>query len=69
MFAGAITVPIYPTLTPPQAQYILKDSGARLLFVQSREKLAQMEDVLRGAPDISHVVLFAEDNAAAAPGL
>ena len=58
MFAGAITVPIYPTLTPPQAQYILKDSGARLLFIESREKLAQMEVVLRDCRDITQVVLF-----------
>lgn len=63
LFAGAITVPIYPTLTPPQAQYILKDSGARVLFVQSREKVGQMEDVLRASPEVSHVVLF-EENAA-----
>jgi len=58
MFAGAITVPIYPTLTPPQARYILKDSGARLLFIESREKLVQMEIVLRDCPDLSQVVLF-----------
>jgi long-chain acyl-CoA synthetase len=58
MFAGAIAVPIYPTLTPPQAQYILKDSGARLLFIESREKLVQMETVLRDCPDLSQVVLF-----------
>ena len=58
LFAGAITVPIYPTLTPSQAQYILKDSGARLLFIQSPEKLAQMQDVLRDTPNISHVVLL-----------
>jgi long-chain acyl-CoA synthetase len=66
LFAGAITVPIYPTLTPAQAQYILKDSGARVLFVQSREKLAQMEGVLRDSPKISQVVLF-EETAAGRP--
>ena len=63
LFAGVITVPIYPTLTPTQAQYILKDSGARVLFLQSREKLAQMEDVLRDSPDVLHVVLFGENAA------
>jgi long-chain acyl-CoA synthetase len=63
LFAGASTVPIYPTLTAPQAAYILKNSGARLLFVQSREKLAQMEEVLRAAPEVSQVVLFEENTA------
>src|SRR6267143_4622318 len=33
IFAGAVGVPIYPTLTPPQVAYILNDSGAHALFV------------------------------------
>ena len=36
LFAGAIDVPIYPTLTPAQVRYILNDSGARVLFVCRR---------------------------------
>lgn len=59
-FAGAIDVPIYPTLTPPQACYILKDSGARLLFVANYEKLAQLRDVLHDCPEVSQVVIFDE---------
>ena len=66
LFAGAITVPIYPTLTPPQAQYILKDCGARALFISNREKLLQMETVLRDCPAIENIILFdaqqSEDN-------
>ncbi|HEV7796549.1 MAG TPA: AMP-binding protein, partial [Pyrinomonadaceae bacterium] len=42
MFATAIDVPIYPTLTPPQVRYILKDSGARVLVVQNEEKFLQL---------------------------
>ena len=42
MFAGAIDVPIYPTLTPPQVRYILKDSGARVLALASHEKFLQV---------------------------
>src|SRR5712691_6420194 len=61
IFAGAIGVPIYPTLTPPQAAYILKDSGARVLFVSDRAKLDEIEAVLAECPALEHVVLFESD--------
>ncbi|HSH74727.1 MAG TPA: AMP-binding protein, partial [Longimicrobiales bacterium] len=35
--AGALDVPIYPTLTPAQIGYILEDSGARIVFASSPE--------------------------------
>src|SRR6266700_7070059 len=60
MLMGAIVVPIYTTLTPEQTAYILRDSGARAIFVSSDrhlkkilsirettavEKIAVMDDV------------------------
>src|SRR5258708_25287443 len=38
MFATAIDVPIYPTLTTPQVRYIFKDSHPLLLFLQTPHK-------------------------------
>lgn len=58
IFAGAVGVPIYPTLTPPQAAYILKDSGARLLFTSDGSKFDEIEAVLKECPAIEHVVVF-----------
>jgi long-chain acyl-CoA synthetase len=58
MFATAIDVPIYPTLTPPQVRYILNDSGARVLVVQNEEKLLQLREILTECPAIEHVVVF-----------
>jgi long-chain acyl-CoA synthetase len=61
IFAGAVGVPIYPTLTPSQAAYILKDSGARVMFVSDRAKFDEIETVLAGCPALEHVVLFESD--------
>ena len=36
---GIVNVPIYPTLTTEQTAYILKDAGARAIFVSSPEQL------------------------------
>jgi len=61
IFAGAVGVPIYPTLTPSQVAYILKDSGARALFVSTPAKLAEIEIVLRESGNVENAVLFDAD--------
>ena len=44
---GAVLVPIYPTLLPEGAAYIVADSGAKVLFVQGEQRL---EALLGAAP-------------------
>ncbi len=58
MFAGAIDVPIYPTLTPQQVRYILKDSGARVLVIQSVEKFLELREAVADCPAVEHVVFI-----------
>ncbi len=58
MFATAIDVPIYPTLTPPQVRYILKDSGARVLIIQNEEKFLQVREVLAECEALEQIVFF-----------
>ena len=46
---GAVTVPIYPTLTAQQAAYIIRDSGARVVIASSavqQAKIAAVRDSL-----------------------
>ena len=63
LFAGAIDVPIYPTLTPPQVRYILKDCGARVLAISNREKFDQMRGVLKECEALERVI-FLDSSAA-----
>jgi long-chain acyl-CoA synthetase len=58
LFAGAIDVPIYPTLTPSQVRYILNDSGARLLFVANERKFNEVREAVSSCPAVKHVVWF-----------
>ena len=54
---GAVDVPLYQTLTPEQMGFILRDSGARAIFVSSRDqytKLTQAGDL----PALEHVAVF-----------
>ena len=69
ILAGAIDVPIYPTLTPPQVRYILKDSGARVLMVQNEEKFLQVREAIAECDAIEHVVFFEEPPAGQTQGI
>src|SRR3984885_9658761 len=54
---GAVDVPLYPTLTPEQIGYMLRDSGAKVAVLSSREqydKLAAAGDL----PELEHVVVM-----------
>jgi long-chain acyl-CoA synthetase len=59
---GAATVPIYPTLPPDQAAFIVADSGARVVFVETAEQL----DGLRRheLPQVERLVLISRAAAA-----
>jgi long-chain acyl-CoA synthetase len=69
IFAGAIDVPIYPTLTPPQVRYILNDSGACILFLANRQKYDEIKEVLGECPEIQHVVFFDPEGVTSLAGL
>lgn len=69
IFAGTIDVPIYATLTPPQVQYILNDSGACVLFLANREKFIELKDALGECPQVKNIFFFEADGVTAEDGL
>ena len=55
---GAVTVPVYSTLTAAQARYILQDSGARIAFVSTAEQLDKLQRVRHELPALEAIVTF-----------
>jgi long-chain acyl-CoA synthetase len=46
LLLGAVTVPVYSTLTPEQTAYTLRDSGARVVFVSTELQLRKVQSIL-----------------------
>ena len=63
--AGAVTVPIYPTLSAAQARYVLDDSGARLAIVSTRPQLEKVQEVRHQLRALETVALMDGGGAAA----
>jgi long-chain acyl-CoA synthetase len=46
LLLGAVTVPVYSTLTPEQTAYTLRDSGASVVFVSTERQLRKVQTIL-----------------------
>ncbi|CAN5743452.1 AMP-dependent synthetase/ligase [soil metagenome] len=54
---GAVTVPLYQTLTADQIGYMLRDSGAKVAVVSSKEQYEKLEEA-GDLPDLEYVVVM-----------
>jgi long-chain acyl-CoA synthetase len=54
---GAVDVPLYPTLTPEQIGYMLRDSGAKVAVVSSAEQYENLK-AAGEVPDLQYVVVM-----------
>jgi len=66
--ARATDVPIYPTLTPQQTAYILRDSESVAVFCSTTAQLDKVLEVRGTLPGLKHIVVFDSGAAAQRPG-
>jgi long-chain acyl-CoA synthetase len=57
LLAGAVDVPVYPTLTSEQSEYIVRDSGARMAFVSTKAQFQKLLSIADQAP-LERIVVF-----------
>jgi long-chain acyl-CoA synthetase len=58
LFAGAATVPLYTNASPAQATYILRDSGAKAIFVSNAALLDRALAAQKDAPELQFIFTF-----------
>src|SRR6185312_15200773 len=55
---GGVDVPLYPTLTAEQIGYMLRDSGAKVIVVSSKEQYEKVAAAADDLPELEHVVVM-----------
>ena len=55
---GAVTVPMFSTLTAAQVGYILKDSGAKIICVSTEKQLEKVNAIRDEVPTLEQVIIF-----------
>ncbi len=67
--AGAVTVPVYPTLTAGQVRRILEDCGARLAVVSTRLQLEKLQEVRHKLPSLEAIIVMEAEAAGDSPSV
>lgn len=55
---GAVTVPMFSTLTAAQVGYILKDSGAKIICVSTETQLEKVSAIRDEVPTLEQIIIF-----------
>jgi long-chain acyl-CoA synthetase len=64
MCAGATTVPIYLSNSPPQVAYVAGHSESKVVFVENEEQLLKVEKHRDELPALEHAIIFDGDPSA-----
>jgi long-chain acyl-CoA synthetase len=54
--AGCVVVPVYPTNSPRECEWVLGDSGARAVICENPEQVAKIAEIRDRLPDLEHVI-------------
>lgn len=55
---GAVTVPLYPTLAPPQIAYIAHDSDAKVLVISTKQQYKRAQEIRNQMRNVRKIVLM-----------
>lgn len=60
---GAVIVPVYPTTNPTELNFILQESGAKLVFIDDEEMLDRFDTAISEVTTVQNVYTFSKTRA------
>jgi len=55
---GAVSVPIYPTMSAADTEFILNDSGVKIVLVADRDLFQKINSIKGNTPSVQHIFTF-----------
>jgi long-chain acyl-CoA synthetase len=56
--AGAIVVPVYPTNSAEECEWVIGDSGSKVIVCEDTSQVAKIDQVRTGLSDLQHIVII-----------
>jgi long-chain acyl-CoA synthetase len=56
--AGAIVVPVYPSNSPDECEWVVGNSGAKVIVCENAAQVAKIDQVRAGLPDLEHTIMI-----------
>jgi len=56
--AGGIAVPVYPSNSPDECEWVVGDSGATVVVCENTGQVAKIAEVRKGLPAVEHIVVI-----------
>jgi long-chain acyl-CoA synthetase len=66
---GGVTVPVYPTMTAKQIEYIFNDAGVRVAVLSNQFQLNKVLRIIENVPSLDTIVLMNEKGENTGPGV
>ncbi len=54
--SAGVTVTVYPTLSTPSVEYIIRDSGSKIIFVENQEQLDKVLEIKEDLPHLEYII-------------
>ena len=55
---GAVSVPVYPTMSAADTEFILNDAGVKIVFVADRDLFDKINTIKGNTPSVQHIFTF-----------
>ncbi|MFV0308982.1 MAG: AMP-dependent synthetase/ligase [Desertimonas sp.] len=65
--AGAVVVPVYPSNSPDECQWVVGDSGSTIIICENADQVAKIHQVRANLPGLAHIIVIDGEAEGATP--